>query len=39
MLARVAWGKVKPGTWDEYEHTYREQFVPGEQRREGPALP
>jgi heme-degrading monooxygenase HmoA len=28
MLARVAWGKVKPGTWDEYERTYREQIVP-----------
>ena len=25
MLARVAWGKVKPGKWDEYERIYREE--------------
>ena len=28
MFARVAWGKVKPGTWDEYERIYREEIVP-----------
>jgi heme-degrading monooxygenase HmoA len=28
MLARVAWGKVKPGTWEEYERVYREQILP-----------
>jgi heme-degrading monooxygenase HmoA len=28
MWARVAWGKVKPGTWDEYERVYRELILP-----------
>jgi len=28
MFARVAWGKVKPGTWEEYERIYREEIVP-----------
>ena len=28
MLARIAWGKVKPGTWDEYERVYREEILP-----------
>ncbi len=28
MLARVAWGKVKPGTWEEYERLYREELLP-----------
>jgi heme-degrading monooxygenase HmoA len=28
MFARVAWGKVKPGTWDEYERLYREEILP-----------
>ncbi len=28
MLARVAWGKVKPGSWEEYERVYREHIVP-----------
>ncbi len=28
MFARVAWGKVKPGTWDEYERIYRDEIVP-----------
>ena len=28
MFARVAWGKVKPGTWDEYERIYREEILP-----------
>ena len=28
MFARVAWGKVKPGTWDEYERIYHDEIVP-----------
>ena len=28
MLARVAWGKVKPGSWDAYERVYREEILP-----------
>jgi heme-degrading monooxygenase HmoA len=28
MYARVAWGKVKPGTWAEYERLYREEILP-----------
>jgi heme-degrading monooxygenase HmoA len=28
MLARVAWGKVKPGSWDDYERIYRDAIVP-----------
>ena len=31
MYARVAWGRVKPGTWDEYERLYREEILPGTQ--------
>jgi heme-degrading monooxygenase HmoA len=29
MFARMAWGKVKPGTWDEYERIYREEILEG----------
>ena len=28
MFARVAWGKVKPGTWEEYERLYHEEILP-----------
>ena len=28
MFARVAWGKVKPGTWDEYEQIYHDEILP-----------
>jgi heme-degrading monooxygenase HmoA len=35
MLARVAWGKVKPGSWDDYERIYREQIVPASQGVKG----
>ena len=28
MFARVAWGKVKPGTWDDYERIYHEEILP-----------
>ncbi|NIO09704.1 MAG: hypothetical protein GTO40_17560 [Deltaproteobacteria bacterium] len=27
MYARVVWGKIKPGMWDEYEKEYNEQVV------------
>lgn len=29
MFARIAWGRVKPGTWDEYEQVYRDEILPG----------
>ena len=35
MLARVAWGKVKPGTWEEYERVYREEILPASQSVKG----
>ena len=25
MFARLAWGKVKPGTWDQYERLYHDE--------------
>jgi heme-degrading monooxygenase HmoA len=28
MFARVAWGKVKPGSWEEYERVYRDEILP-----------
>ena len=28
MFARVAWGRVKPGTWDQYERIYHEEILP-----------
>jgi heme-degrading monooxygenase HmoA len=28
MFARVAWGKVKAGSWDDYERIYREEILP-----------
>ena len=28
MLARVAWGKVQPGTWEEYERLYHDEILP-----------
>ena len=28
MFARVAWGKVKPGTWQDYERFYHDEVVP-----------
>ena len=27
MIARVAWGKVKPGTWQQYEQLYRDEIL------------
>ena len=29
MYARIAWGKVKPGSWEEYERIYRDEILPG----------
>ena len=28
MFARVAWGKVKPGTWRDYEQVYHDAILP-----------
>jgi heme-degrading monooxygenase HmoA len=28
MFARVAWGKVKPETWQEYERFYHDEVLP-----------
>ena len=28
MFARVAWGKVKPGTWGDYEQLYHDEILP-----------
>ena len=27
MIMRITWGKLRPGTWDEYEKTYRATVV------------
>jgi heme-degrading monooxygenase HmoA len=35
MLARVAWGKVKPGAWDAYERVYREEILPASRNVKG----
>ena len=35
MFARVAWGKVKPGSWEDYERLYREELVPASQNVKG----
>ena len=35
MFARVAWGRVRPGTWDEYERVYREEILPGTRYAKG----
>ena len=29
MFARLAWGKVKPGTWGEYERIYHANRIAG----------
>jgi heme-degrading monooxygenase HmoA len=29
MFARMAWGKVKTGTWEAYERIYHEEILPG----------
>jgi heme-degrading monooxygenase HmoA len=28
IFARVAWGKVEPGTWQEYERVYHDAILP-----------
>ena len=28
MYVRVAWGRLKPGSWDEYERYYTEHILP-----------
>jgi heme-degrading monooxygenase HmoA len=28
MFARVAWGKVRPGTWQDYEQFYHDEVLP-----------
>ena len=35
MFARMAWGKVKPGTWAEYERIYRDEILPGTRYMKG----
>src|SRR5215471_20120262 len=35
MFARVAWGKIKPGMWDQYERIYREEIVPASRNLKG----
>ena len=35
MFARVAWGKVKPGSWEEYERIYREEILPASRNVKG----
>ena len=32
MYAGGAWGKVKPGTWGDYERLYREEILPAKVR-------
>src|SRR5688500_14629308 len=27
MIMRITWGKLKPGTWDEYERKYKETLA------------
>ena len=38
MFARLAWGKVKPGTWDEYERIYHEEILPATREVKGLSL-
>lgn len=35
MYARVLWGKLKLGKWDEYERHYRESVLPVNQTMKG----
>jgi len=35
MFARVAWGKARPGTWEEYERLYHEAILPATRGVEG----
>ena len=38
MFARLAWGKVKPGTWDDYERIYHEEILPATRDVKGLSL-
>jgi hypothetical protein len=38
MFARLAWGKVKPGTWGEYERIYHEEILPATRDVKGLSL-
>jgi len=35
MYARVHWGKIKPGLWDEYEKFYDQQVVKSTESMKG----
>ena len=35
MYLRIAWGKLRPGTWEEYERHYCEKIVPSDQEFDG----
>ena len=35
MILRISWGKVRPGTWKEYEETYKRTVVSPGVRIEG----
>jgi heme-degrading monooxygenase HmoA len=38
MFARLAWGKVKSGTWGEYERIYHEEILPATRDVKGLSL-
>jgi hypothetical protein len=29
MLIRITWGRLRPGTWSDFERTYRENVIDG----------
>ena len=35
MYLRIAWGKLRPGTWEEYERHYCERVIPSDKDIEG----
>ncbi len=35
MYLRIAWGKLHPGAWDEYERHYCERIVPSDKDFDG----
>ena len=35
MYLRIAWGRLRPGAWDEYERHYCERIVPSDQEFDG----
>jgi len=38
VFARVAWGKVKPGTWQDYEQFYHDEVLPKTRELKGLAF-